>query len=417
MNDNKKNSSLENVIVKPMKDYKVVGEVTKTKKKRQNKKQNKNKRKRDKILKNIIIFLIVIVIILVIISIFLIKSEKLEIYIGNSKLKYSTNNGFNGVYITDVSKVVDNAMPSIVSVTAKNSRDYNPSDNTNGAASGIIIGKSNKELMILTNNHVISNASQISVGFINGKSYDAQIKGVSTKNDIAVLSVELTKIDKTTLKAIKVATTGYSKDLKVGTGVIAIGNALGYGQSVTTGIISAIDKEVVMDDNTYKMIQIDASINSGNSGGALLNSKGEVIGINSFKYSSNSDKSYSDVEGVAFAIPISDVSNVIKELMSGKDENNGLDLGIEGYIINEENSSFYNMPRGFYISKITSDSIAAKSELKVGNIIVEADNNKVLKYDDLLEVLSNKQRKDKVKFKIMYLNDNKYMEKIVEISI
>ena len=166
-----------------------------------------------------------------------------------------------------------------------------------------------------------------------------------------------------------------------------------------------------------KVLQIDAAINPGNSGGALLNSKGEVIGINSFKYSSNNENSYSNIEGMSFAIPISDISNVITELMDGKDENSGLDLGIEGYIINEENSSFYNMPIGFYISKIVPNSIAAKSKLEIGNIIVEADGKQILKYDDFKEVLSNKSKNDKIKFKLMYLSDTEYKEKIIEISI
>ena len=420
MNNGKKNNSLENVIVKPTKDYETVG--VKTKKKKQTK--VKRKKKRKNILKKIIIILIIIVVILCVISVFLIKDDKLDIYIGNSKLKYTTTNNYDNVYITDVSEVVEDVMPSIVSVTIKPiidnesyNSDYSKYEYNNGNASGIIIGKSEDELMILTNNHVISNSQEISVGFINEKKIKATVKGISSENDIAVLSIKLDELDQKTLNTIKVATIGYSKDLKVGNGVIAIGNALGYGQSVTTGVVSALDREVVIDGYPYKMIQIDAAINPGNSGGALLNSKGEVIGINSFKYSSNNENSYSNIEGMSFAIPISDISNVITELMDGKDENSGLDLGIEGYIINEENSSFYNMPIGFYISKIVPNSIAAKSKLEIGNIIVEADGKQILKYDDFKEVLSNKSKNDKIKFKLMYLSDTEYKEKIIEISI
>ena len=200
-----------------------------------------------------------------------------------------------GVYVTDVSDIVEDVMPSIVSITSKTLVSsgrfgfsyYGGEQYTEGAGSGIIVGKSDKELLILTNNHVVSGAKELSVQFINEKSYDATIKGTSERKDIAVISIKLSDLDAATIETIRIATLGDSNTLKVGDGVIAIGNALGYGQSVTTGVVSALNREVSIDNYTYKMIQIDAAINGGNSGGALLDASGAVVGINSAKYSSS----------------------------------------------------------------------------------------------------------------------------------
>ena len=217
----------------------------------------------------------------------------------NVDLKYTEINTKikEGVYVTDVSDIVEDVMPSIVSITSKTLVKSGFFDfyyyggererYTEGAGSGIIVGKSKDELLILTNNHVVADSKELSVQFINEKSYDATIKGTSERKDIAVISIKLESLDKETLNAIKIATLGESESLKVGDGVIAIGNALGYGQSVTTGVVSALNRKVNIDDYNYKMIQIDAAINGGNSGGALLNSSGEVVGINSAKYSSD----------------------------------------------------------------------------------------------------------------------------------
>ena len=331
-----------------------------------------------------------------------------------------------GVYITDVSEVVDEVMPSIVSITSKtvissgrfgpsfygNSRSYT----TEGAGSGVIVSENDNEIYVLTNYHVVKGSSELSVKFINDKSYDAKIKGVSERKDIAIVSVSKKDIDSETLKQIKIATIGDSNKLKVGNGIIAIGNALGYGQSVTTGVVSALNREVSTDDYTQDMIQIDAAINGGNSGGALLNSKGEVIGINSVKYSSNGISTSASIEGMGFAIPISDIESIIEKLIKGEDDKGGVLLGIEGYMTNSDTLSGYNLPEGFYVSAISKDGNAYASDLEIGNIIIEIDGNKVTSLESIKKVLNKKEKGDKVKLKVKYASRNEYKEKEITIT-
>lgn len=336
----------------------------------------------------------------------------------NTKIK-------EGIYMTDVSEVVENVMPSIVSITSKTlikSGYYGPGfygNNTEryaeGAGSGIIISNTNDELLVLTNNHVVDGSSELTVKFIDDKEVDATIKGTSERKDIAVISIKISDIDKDTLNNIKVAVLGDSNELKVGNGIIAIGNALGYGQSVTTGVVSALNRTVTGDDYDNKMIQIDAAINGGNSGGALLNNKGEVVGINSAKYSSSGSSTSVSIEGMGFAIPITDVKDLITKLMNGEDFNNGITLGIEGYITS--NSNYYNLPEGFYISKIQENSYASKSELEIGYIITEIDGNKISKVVDISNVLYEKKKGDTVTLKIKYVSGREYKEKNVIIKL
>ncbi len=347
------------------------------------------------------------------------NNEKIE-------LKYTdtSDSAIEGVYVTDVSNVVENVMPSIVAITSKtliSSGFFGPSffgkdQYSEGAGSGIIISKSSNDLMILTNNHVVDGASELSVQFINEKSYDAKIVGTSERKDIAIISIPLNKIDAETLKTIKIATMGNSDELKVGNGIIAIGNALGYGQSVTTGVVSALNREVSIDNYTNKMIQIDAAINGGNSGGALLNSRGEVIGINSAKYSSYATSTSASIEGMGFAIPISDVSELITTLMNGE-EDTGVTLGIEGYIVTEDYSEAYNMPRGFYISKIVSGSPADKSDLEIGNIITKINGDDVKSLSDIQNVLYELKKGDKVKLTVSYIKGRAYTEKDITVTL
>ena len=328
----------------------------------------------------------------------------------------------DGVYITDVSEVVDEVMPSIVSITSKtiiDSGNFGPSFfgnrsyTTEGAGSGVIVSEDDNEIYILTNYHVVEDTTELSVKFIDDKSYDATIKGVSERKDIAIVSVSKKDIDNETLKQIKIATLGNSNELKVGNGIIAIGNALGYGQSVTTGVVSALNREV----STDEYVQIDAAINGGNSGGALLNSKGEVVGINSVKYSSNGSSSSASIEGMGFAIPISDVEEIIKELINGKNDEGGVTLGIEGYMTNSDYIANYNLPEGFYVSAITTNGNADKSELEIGNIITEIDNTKITSIDTLRKVLNNKEKGDKVTLKVKYASRNQYKEKEITITL
>lgn len=329
----------------------------------------------------------------------------------------------DGVYITDVSAVVDEVMPSIVAITSKtviNSGNYGPiygrggSYTTVGAGSGVIIEENDDEIFILTNYHVVEDSSELSVKFIDDKSYDAKVKGVSENKDIAIVSVKKKDVENSTLEKIKVATIGSSNDLKVGNGIIAIGNALGYGQSVTTGVVSALNREIVSENNGQEMIQIDAAINGGNSGGALLNNKGEVVGINTAKYSSNAISTSASIEGMGFAIPISNVVDLFDELISGKNDDSGsLVLGIEGAMTNV-NSGF---PSGFYVIKIDEGGNADKSDLEIGNIITEVDGKEVTSVDTIKNALSKKSKGDKITLKVKYASKNDYKEKEIVVTL
>lgn len=327
-----------------------------------------------------------------------------------------------GIYITDVSEVVEEVMPSIVAITSKtlvNSGLYGPSffnsqQYAEGAGSGIIISQTDNELLILTNNHVVEGAEELAVQFINGKTVDATIKGTSDRKDVAVISVKLNSLDKETQEAIRIATMGDSSELKVGNGIIAIGNALGYGQSVTTGVVSALDREVTVDNITTKMIQIDAAINGGNSGGALLNSAGEVVGINSVKYSSSGSSTAASVEGMGFAIPITDVKDIIETLMNGEDDKSDVTIGIEGAMVS---GGAYNMPTGFYISAVTDGSGADKAGLEIGNIITKIEGKDVESLTDIKDVLYEKKKGDKITLTVAYANKKSYSEKEVVVTL
>ncbi len=328
-----------------------------------------------------------------------------------------------GVYITDVSDVVQEVMPSIVAITSKtlvSSGNYGPSffgrgQYSEGAGSGIIISQTDSEILILTNNHVVSGAEELSVQFVNEKSADATVKGTSEKRDVAVIAVKLNSLDKETIETIKIATIGDSSKLKVGNGIIAIGNALGYGQSVTTGIVSALERDVTIDNITMKMIQIDAAINGGNSGGALLNSTGEVVGINSAKYSSSGSTTSASIEGMGFAIPITDVKDLIETLMNGQEDNSDATIGIKGNMVSED--SGYNMPTGFYITEVIDGTGADKAGLEIGNIITKIEGKEVKSISDIQGVLYTKKKGDKVTLTISYTDKKSYKEKEVEVTL
>ncbi len=328
-----------------------------------------------------------------------------------------------GIYITDVSDIVEEVMPSIVAITSKTVISsgffgpfYGGESIATGAGSGIIVSKTDDELLILTNNHVIEDAEELSVQFVNEKSVDAKVKGASPRRDVAVISVDLKNLDAATAESIKIATLGDSKELKVGNGIIAIGNALGYGQSVTTGVVSALDREVEVDDVKTKMIQIDAAINGGNSGGALLNSRGEVVGINSVKYSQQATSTQASVEGMGFAIPITDVKDIITSLMNGEDISNAT-MGVEGYMITEEQSEAYHMPVGFYISRIIEGSGADKANLEIGNIITKVEGKEVKEFSDITSVIYSKKKGDTIHITINYISGRSYKEKDVEVTL
>ena len=391
------------------------------------------KEKKNKTTTMLTIIIIVLLMLIAGLVFLIIKKEDSHIIASDNKdieLKHTESSKVKstGVYITDVSEVVDEVMPSIVSITSKtvvSSGKFGPSfywNNSNqytteGAGSGVIVAGSDDEIFILTNYHVVKNTSELLVKFIDDESYDAVVKGISERKDIAVVSVKKQNMKKETLEKIKIATLGNSDELKVGNGIIAIGNALGYGQSVTTGVVSALNREVSTDDYSLDMIQIDAAINGGNSGGALLNSKGEVVGINTAKYSTSVLSSSASIEGMGFAIPISSVENVIKDLINGKNDEGGLTLGIEGYMTNSSEIVNYGLPVGFYVSAISPNGNASKTDLDIGNIITEIDNNKVTSIDVIRRVLNKKEKGDKVTLKVKYPSRSEYKEKEVTIVL
>ena len=390
--------------------------------------KKKGKSKSLRLIIGIFVILIGVAVLVSLNNMGLLKIDKINLPTGKkAELNYTETSSKikEGIYITDVSEVVEEVMPSIVAITSKTlvkNGNFGPSffgeeQYSEGAGSGIIVSKNETELLILTNNHVIEGAEELSVQFVNEKSVDAKVKGTSERRDVAVIAVKLSDLDNATIESIKIATLGNSSELKVGNGIIAIGNALGYGQSVTTGVVSAVNREVTIDNITTKMIQIDAAINGGNSGGALLNSKGEVVGINSAKYSSGGSSTSASIEGMGFAIPISDVKDLITSLMNGEEDKSDATMGIEGYMITEEQASAYNMPMGFYISKIVENSGADKANLEIGNIITEIEGKKVENFSDLKNVIYDKKKGDKVKIKVSYTSGRKYKEKEVEVTL
>lgn len=287
--------------------------------------------------------------------------------------------------IHDVSTVVDNAMPFIVSIRSEiavSSRDVfgrRTEQIQTGAGSGIIIGQSRKELLIVTNEHVISGARAISVTLDDGSELEAELKGSDVNSDLAVLSVKMSQLSQATKNHIRIATLGDSDLLQTGAMTIAIGNALGYGQSTTVGYVSAVDRTVTVNDVERKLIQTDAAINPGNSGGALLNVRGEVIGINSVKYASE------EVEGIGYAIPITEAVPIINELMNREElsDKEAAYLGIRGQTVTSSYSLRFGIPVGIYINEVVHGSPAEEAGLKKGDIIVKVNGRSVSTSEDL----------------------------------
>lgn len=323
----------------------------------------------------------------------------------------------------DVSTIVDKAMPSVVSIYGKEEVTQNSffgpqSYEAQSSGSGIIVGKTDSELLIVTNNHVIADTTSLEVEFSDGKKASAYVKGGDSDNDVAVVAVKLSDMGEDTLSRISIANIGDSNDVKVGQGVVAIGNALGYGQSVTVGYISALNREVKTEGGTSRnLLQTDAAINPGNSGGALLNMQGQVIGINSAKYSDTA------VEGMGYAIPISTVKDLIKELSSKEtrtvvaQENQGY-LGIQGKDIDEEMAKAYDMPQGIYVYKVVEGGAAASSDLKAKDIITKFDGQSVRSMEELKNMLTYYESGRKVDLTVQRLDDSgKYVEKTVSITL
>ena len=328
----------------------------------------------------------------------------------------------NGVVIEDVSAIVDATLPSVVSIT--NTQVYQSNTwfgqsqtyEVPSSGSGIIVGQNDSELLIVTNNHVVSDSEGLTVTFADESTADAAIKGTDSEADLAVIAVPLDKVSADTKGKIKAATLGDSDSLKMGQGVIAIGNALGLGQSVTVGHVSALNREIKVDDATKTVIQTDAAINPGNSGGALLNSKGEVIGINEAKYADTS------VEGVGYAIPISKAKDIIDDLMTrttkiAVSESKQGYLGIQLQNIDESMAKMYGMPQGVYVYKIMEDSAAAGSDLHEKDIITKLDGEKISNYADLAKLLTYYKSGDTVTLTVQSLVNGSYQEREVQLTL
>lgn len=324
--------------------------------------------------------------------------------------------------VTDVSDVVAKVMPSIVAINSTAAvtnydffgREYN--QESQGSGSGIIIGQNDNKILIVTNNHVIQDATDIEVVFADESTASAEIKGSDSSADLAVLSVNASELSEETVANIKVATLGDSDQIKAGEMAIAIGNALGYGQSVTVGYISAVNREVTIAENTMTLLQTDAAINPGNSGGALLNSKGELIGINSVKFASE------EVEGMGYAIPISSAIPMINELMNrevvAQDEQGFLGIDTStAQNVTQLYAERFNMPVGVYVNDIVEDSPAEAAGLMQGDIITGIDNITIETIDDLINALSYKKAGTTINLKIQAKEEGQYVEKTLSVTL
>lgn len=320
----------------------------------------------------------------------------------------------------DLSGVSSNVMPSIVSITGKfetTSQSWfgqTQSSESEGVGSGIIIGKKDGKILIATNNHVVVDAKSLSVGFVDGKSASATIRGTDSDADLAVVEVNTKDMKASTLKKIAVITLGDSSKLKTGERAIAIGNALGYGQSVTGGYISALNRQVQLTDKTMTLIQTDAAINPGNSGGALLNSKGELIGINTVIYSSE------DVEGMGYAIPINTAKPIINKLIKNEatSESEQAYLGVSGQTIDSSMASQFDMPSGVYVQQVIKSSPAQEAGISAGDVIVSIDGSSVSTMDGLKEKISNLKAGKKVKIVVKRQNQmGTYEKKTLTVTL
>lgn len=370
------------------------------------------------------------------------KSEKKDADTSDSKSDTGKDTGSTAKGNLDVSEIASEALPSIVSITTKSVQEvqnyfgmygmygYAPQQQeqeVEGSGSGIIVGKNDDELLIATNYHVVEGADTLSVAFTDGNAVEASVKGFDEERDLAVVSVSLDDVEDDTMDAISIANIGSSDDLKVGEQVVAIGNALGYGQSVTTGIVSAKNRRMDSDNNTVtdgsddssdgvNLIQTDAAINPGNSGGALLNMEGEVVGINSAKLAST------EVEGMGYAIAISDVTDILQNLMNETsrdkldDSEHGV-LGIEGSSVSSEAVQMYGIPAGVFVKKVTEGGAADKAGLKANSVITEFNGKTVSSTDQLIEYLSYYEPDEEVELTVQVPHGTSYKEETVKVTL
>ena len=370
------------------------------------------------------------------------KSEKKDADASDSKSDTGKDTGSTAKGSLDVSEIVSEALPSIVSITTKSVQEvqnyfgmygmygYAPQQQeqeVEGSGSGIIVGKNDDELLIATNYHVVEGADTLSVAFTDGNAVEASVKGFDEERDLAVVSVSLDDVEDDTMDAVSIANIGSSDDLKVGEQVVAIGNALGYGQSVTTGIVSAKNRRMDSDNNTVtdgsddssdgvNLIQTDAAINPGNSGGALLNMEGEVVGINSAKLAST------EVEGMGYAIAISDVTDILQNLMNETsrdkldDSEHGV-LGIKGSSVSSEAVQMYGIPAGVFVKKVTEGGAADKAGLKANSVITEFNGKTVSSINQRIEYLSYYEPDEEVELTVQVPHGTSYKEETVKVTL
>ena len=370
------------------------------------------------------------------------KSEKKDADASDSKSDTGKDTDSTAKGKLDVSEIASEALPSIVSITTKSVQEvqnyfgmygmygYAPQQQeqeVEGSGSGIIVGKNDDELLIATNYHVVEGADTLSVAFTDGNAVEASVKGFDEERDLAVVSVSLDDVKDDTMDAISIAKIGSSDDLKVGEQVIAIGNALGYGQSVTTGIVSAKNRRMDSDNNTVtdgsddssdgvNLIQTDAAINPGNSGGALLNMEGEVVGINSAKLAST------EVEGMGYAIAISDVTDILQNLMNETsrdkldDSEHGV-LGIKGSSVSSEAVQMYGIPAGVFVKEVTEGGAADKAGLKANSVITEFNGKTVSSINQLIEYLSYYEPDEEVELTVQVPHGTSYKEENVKVTL
>lgn len=322
---------------------------------------------------------------------------------------------------SDIAEIAEKVMPSVVSITNMSVQQVQSffggvqERENKSVGSGIIIAQNDSELLIITNNHVVQQNQALTVSFIDEESVEAQVKGTDAAKDLAVVAVKLSNIKDSTREKIKVASVGNSDSLKVGEPVVAIGNALGYGQSVTSGIISAMGRQ--LDGIDAQLIQTDAAINPGNSGGALLNAKGEVIGINTAKVATDT------VEGMGYAIPVTSVSSVIENLMNRETRTKVADgeqgyLGIEGVDVTSDSADMYNMPTGVYVANVTSGGGAKEAGLTKGSIITELNGITINSMTTLKEQLQYYRAGETVEVTVQIIDTKgDYRQETVEITL
>ncbi len=341
-------------------------------------------------------------------------ADRIETTSGTTSAKSETSSSSSS---SNVASVVNEVMPSVVSITStiQSSNYYGfGTQESEGAGSGFIVAKTKDNLMIATNNHVVSDATSLTVGFADDTTAKATVVGTDSSADLAVISVKIKDIKDSTASKIKVATLGSSDDLKVGEEVVAIGNALGYGQSVTTGVVSAKNREVSLTDGTMNLLQTDAAINPGNSGGVLINMDGQVVGINNAKLEDTS------VEGMGYAIPITTAKTILTDLMNANSVStkDAAFLGVVGRDINESYSSALGIPSGIYVSQVVSGSPAEKAGISAGDVITKFEGNNVSTMSGLKEKLALKKANTKVKITFKRANQSgTYEEKTVTVTL